>query len=133
MTALGFQRVRPTGAPSGSAQIVDVQSREVLVIRVNLNGLAGHYAANSHPLTPIYPISPAAHQAGRCPPADPAVESMPVCRRDFAQLGSFDCDAIRLVISWSQLEPAPGRISGIYLDRIAQLIAAPAPPASACS
>jgi endoglycosylceramidase len=45
-----------------------------------------------------------------------------VCDFDFAQMRPLGYDAIRLNLSWSLLEPQPGRIDSRYLDRIAQVV-----------
>ena len=47
---------------------------------------------------------------------------MPVCEFDFDQMKPLGYDAIRLNLSWSLLEPQPGKIDGTYLDRIAQIV-----------
>ena len=43
-------------------------------------------------------------------PTTRSVEGVPLCRRDFAQMRPLGYDAIRLNLSWSLLEPAPGHI-----------------------
>lgn len=118
----GFLSVGSSGGPAGLPQIVDSHGRAVLLRGVNVNGLEDYYANNANPVTPVYPIAPSAYAGGRCPQRNTAVESIPVCRADFAQLSTFGYDAIRLGISWSLLEPSPGKISSVYVDRIAQVV-----------
>ena len=70
-----------------------------------------------------YPSAPAAYKRGACPPDDPTVEGVDVCKYDFAQLAPLGYNVIRLNISWSLLEPTPGTVDSVYLNRIAQVVA----------
>ena len=57
---------------------------------------------------------------------------------DFAQMASLGFNTVRLIVSWSSLEPAPGHIDAAYLARatqanvasLATLALGPAPPAN---
>lgn len=49
-------------------------------------------------------------------------ETVPVSRRDFAEMAALGFDVVRLPISWSRLEPAPGRFSARYLNRIDRIV-----------
>jgi endoglycosylceramidase len=45
-----------------------------------------------------------------------------VCDFDFPQMRPLGFNSVRLNLSWSLLEPQPGQISSLYLDRIAQTV-----------
>src|SRR6478672_11439749 len=117
--SLSFLGVGGTGGPSGLAQLVDSSGREVLLKGVNVDGLADYFREDEQP---PYPTAPAAYAKGACPADDPTVEGVDVCSYDFSQLAPLGYNVIRLNISWSLLEPAPGRIDGTYLRRIAQVV-----------
>jgi endoglycosylceramidase len=73
---------------------------QVLLRGVNVNQLGSYYQGD---------------------PSLPTVE--PLTEDDFAQMASLGFDVVRLVISWSSLEPSPGVIDGAYLARIHQAVA----------
>jgi endoglycosylceramidase len=116
---LTFLRAGPSGGPSSLAQIVDPSGREVLLKGVNVDGLVDYF---QNGLAAPYPTAPGAYARGACPTDDPNVEGVDVCKYDFSQLRPLGYDAIRLNISWSELEPAPGLISRTYVKRIAQVV-----------
>jgi endoglycosylceramidase len=116
---LSFLHVGAAGGPSALPQVVDSSGRQVVLKGVNVDGLADYWRAD---LRTPYPIDPAAYADGACPPDDPTVEGVMVCDFDFAQMHPLGFNAIRLNISWSLLEPAPGQISQLYLNRIAQVV-----------
>jgi endoglycosylceramidase len=116
---LPFLAVGPAAGPSGVAQIVDPAGREVLLKGVNVDGLVDYFRPD---LTQSYPISSSAYKGGRCPRDDPTVEGVDVCFYDFSQLPPLGYNVIRLNVSWSLLEPAPGRIDASYVGRIAQVV-----------
>ena len=118
-TAPQFLHVGSVGGPAGVPQIVDGQGRQVLLRGVNVDGLVDYYR---HDLRVSYPITPARYAGGACPRDDPSVEGVVLCRRDLAQMLPLGYDEIRLNLSWSLLEPSPGRIDRSYLDRIAQVV-----------
>jgi endoglycosylceramidase len=117
--APSFLHVGPAGGPSGLAQIIDAGGREELLKGVNADGLVDYFRPD---LARSYPSAPAAYKRGACPPDDPTVEGVDVCQYDFAQLAPLGYDVVRLNISWSLLEPSPGRIDTAYIDRIAQVV-----------
>ena len=117
---LSFLHVGAVGGPARVRQIVDADRRAVLLRGVNVDGLADYYRPD---LRVPYPVDPARYSRGACPPDDPMVEGVVLCERDFAQLYRLGYDAIRLNLSWSLLEPSPGRIDRHYLDRVAQVVA----------
>jgi endoglycosylceramidase len=81
------------------ARIVDELGRTVILRGVNANGL-GQY-----------------HQEFADLPA-----TLPLTEDGFAGMAAHGFDVVRLLISWSALEPAPGQISTAYLDRIAEAV-----------
>jgi endoglycosylceramidase len=116
---LEFLHAGAVGGPAAVRQIVDGEGRQVLLRGVNVDGLVDYFRTD---LRVSYPIGPARYARGACPPDDPRVEGVVVCERDFSQMRRLGYDAIRLNLSWSLLEPAPGRIDTRYLDRIAQVV-----------
>ena len=117
--ALSFLHVGAVGGAANIPQIVDVAGRQVLLRGVNANGLVDYYRPD---LRAPYPIDQASYRHGACPADDPTVENVVLCERDFAQMRRLGYDAVRLNLSWSLLEPSPGRIDRLYLDRIAQVV-----------
>jgi endoglycosylceramidase len=117
--AAPFLHAGSVGGPSALPQILDSSGREVLLKGVNVDGLVDYYQSG---LAVPYPTSPRAYSSGACPADDSAVEGVDVCRYDFSQLIPLGYDAIRLNISWSLLEPTPGTVDSVYLNRIAQVV-----------
>jgi endoglycosylceramidase len=117
--ALSLLHVGAPGGPSSLAQVVDSAGRQTLLKGVNVDGLVDYYRPD---LVPPYPSTPAAYAKGMCPSDDPSVEGVDVCEYDFPQLQALGYDVIRLNLSWSLLEPAPGKISQAYIARIAQVV-----------
>jgi endoglycosylceramidase len=115
----GFLSVGAPAGPAGLAQILDPGGREVLLKGVNVDGLVDYFRTD---LAPPYPSDSRFYKGGSCPVDDPSVEGVDVCRYDFSQLAPLGYDAIRLNISWSLLEPAPGQIDAAYVARIAQVV-----------
>lgn len=110
------------GAPADLPQVLDRADRSVLLRGVNINGLEDYYSNSATPTAVAYPTDPAAYAGGSCPARNKTVESIAVCDFDAGQLRSFGYDVVRLAVSWSLLEPAPGQISQTYIDRIAQVV-----------
>jgi endoglycosylceramidase len=115
-----FLHVGRVGGPAALPQIVDSGGREVLLKGLNVDGLVDYFRPD---LIPPYPNSPALYSGGACPPDDSTVEGVDVCEYDFSQLAPLGYDVVRLNISWSLLEPTPGKIDSTYLNRIAQVVA----------
>jgi endoglycosylceramidase len=116
---LSFLRVGGASGPSGLPQVIDSHGRQVLLKGVNADGLVDYWRKD---LRPPYPSDAGSYADGRCAPDDPSVEGVPVCDFDIAQMRPLGYDTIRLNLSWSLLEPQPGRIDATYLDRIAQVV-----------
>jgi endoglycosylceramidase len=87
-------------ATSGrAARIEDDLGRTVLLRGVNVNSLGDYY-----------------QEAPDLPP------TLPLTEADVAQIAAHGFDVIRLILSWSAIEPSPGRIDRAYLDRIARVV-----------
>lgn len=81
--------------------IVDAAGRQVLLRAVNLNALGDYFQGN---------------------PAHPQV--LPLDEADFGRMAHYGFNAVRLVLSWSALEPSPGVIDPAYVARIRAAVAA---------
>jgi len=81
------------------ARIVDDLGRTVILRGVNVNGLGEYY-----------------QEFADLP------STLPLTEDDFASMASLGFDVVRLIVSWSRLEPQPGVIDTAYLDRIAATI-----------
>jgi len=86
--------LRAAPDPGGRGRIVDAAGREVILHGVNVNALAEYWKGTRFPTT------------------------FPLERRDPRRLRAFGWNAVRLVVSWSRIEPAPGRYDAGYLARV---------------
>jgi len=85
------------------ARIVDDHGDEVLLRGVNVNSLGDYFQAN-----PAYKTT------------------IPVTDADWSAMSAAGFDVVRLLISWSRLEPTRGHIDQAYLDEIHAAVAAAA-------
>ncbi len=86
----------PLHAVRGAAPaIVDSEDRQVILRGVNVNSLGDYYQDDP-----------------RLPP------TVPVTAHDWDSMAAHGFDVVRLLVSWSKLEPKPGRIDDRYLQRI---------------
>lgn len=78
--------------------MVDSQGRQVLLRGVNVNALAEYWKGTEFPTT------------------------FPLRRGDPRLMRSIGWNAVRLLVSWSRVEPQPGQYDEAYLDRVARAI-----------
>lgn len=76
-------------------QVLDAHGRQVILRGVNVNSLGDYYQGNPK-LPPVVPVTDA----------------------DWARMQSHGFNVVRLLISWSALEPRRGHINRAYLRRI---------------
>jgi endoglycosylceramidase len=80
-------------------RIVDGRGREVLLRGVNVNALAEYWKGTDFPTT------------------------FPLVDGDPTRMQSIGWSAVRLLVSWSRIEPAPGRYDENYLDDVERTVA----------
>ncbi|MGH7786033.1 MAG: cellulase family glycosylhydrolase, partial [Candidatus Binatia bacterium] len=78
----------------GGGRIVDAEGRQVLLRGVNVNALAEYWQGGEYPT--VFPLS-----------AD-----------DADQMRALGWSTVRLLLSWSRVEPAPGAYDAVYLDDV---------------
>ncbi len=109
---------------SGRPFIADPEGRQVILRGSVVAGLvdwwSGRNPADLAP-APLYPIDRAAYENG-CPANSDLIRVPPVCRNDFEEMRRLGFDVVRLGLSWSLLEPQPGRYDQRYIDRVAQVV-----------
>jgi len=92
--AVGLPPLQVSLTASGP-RLVDAQGAIAVLHGVNVNQLGEYF---------------------RRDPSLPA--TLPLSEQDFADMAALGMNMARLTLSWSLLEPQPGRISAEYLDRI---------------
>ncbi len=90
-TALPARHAEPD--PVSGGRIVDERGREVLLRGVNVNALAEYWKGTQFRTT------------------------FPLAEDDPARMASIGWNAVRLLLSWSRVEPEPGEYDAAYLDR----------------
>jgi endoglycosylceramidase len=92
----------PLHATRGGAapSVYDAGGRQVLLRGVNVNQLGDYFRA--------------------APDLDPTV---PLTEQDFADIARVGFDSVRLIVTWSALEPQRGAFDAAYLARIRQAVA----------
>jgi endoglycosylceramidase len=94
--------LRPLHATRGTdAAILDDRGANVLLRGVNVNSLGDYFQANAR-----YPTT------------------VPVTDADWAAMQAAGLDVVRLLMSWSRLEPTRGKIDQGYLDELHRTVAA---------
>jgi len=90
--------LRAAPDPVAGGRIVDARGRTVTLRGVNVNALAEYWKGTRFPT--VFPLE----------------------RRDPARMQRIGWDAVRLLLSWSRVEPAPGRYDERYLTRVAATV-----------
>ena len=79
-------------------RIVDSRGREVLLRGVNVNALAEYWKGSRFPTV------------------------FPLARKDPARMAAIGWNTVRLLVSWSRIEPQPGRYDRAYLGQVASTV-----------
>lgn len=95
---LALTALRAEADPVRGGRIVDGEGREVLLRGVNVNALAEYWKGVDFPTT------------------------FPLASDDTARMRSIGWDAVRLLVSWSRIEPGPGHYDEAYLDQVARTV-----------
>lgn len=109
----------------GRPYIADEQDRMVLLHGAIPAGLLDFWTGTDQAradVPPFYPIDPAVYSGSRCPPNSRLSRYPALCHADLSEMSAFGFNSVRLPLSWSLLEPERGRISQMYVDRIAQVV-----------
>jgi endoglycosylceramidase len=80
--------------PVAGGRIVDAAGREVLLRGVNVNALVDYWQYGAFPTT------------------------FPLTTADAQRIAGIGWNTVRLLVSWSRVEPAPGRYDDAYLEQV---------------
>ncbi|MCW3063841.1 MAG: putative secreted endoglycosylceramidase, partial [Solirubrobacterales bacterium] len=95
----GLPRLHAERGASASAGIYDDAGRQVLLRGVDVNALGDYYAV-APTLAPVVALT----------------------EQDFADIAQLGMDEVRLIVSWSSLEPHRGAFDAAYVARIRQAV-----------
>ena len=106
VSACGGSSAQDSGMPLLRAQpdlveggrIVDAHGREVILRGVNMNSFVDYWSGNDFPTT------------------------FPFTEADADRMAAVGWNVVRLLMSWSRVEPAPGVYDEAYLDEIAEAV-----------
>lgn len=87
-------KLRAVPDPSDGGRIVDSKGREVILRGVNVNSLGHYWQGTAKP--PVLPLE----------------------RKDPARIARMGWNLVRLIVSWSRVQPEPGTINYQYLKRV---------------
>src|SRR5262245_41177487 len=90
--ALAFLHAEP--APVQGGRVVDARGREALRRGVNVNARAEYWQGTDFPTT------------------------FPLTEDDAERMATIGWSAVRLLLSWSRVEPTPGEYDERYLDEV---------------
>lgn len=88
-------RLKAVPNPDRGGRIVDDAGREVLLRGVNVNSLGQYWKGSDVP--PTFPLD----------------------RRDPRRIAEMGWNTVRLLVSWSRIEPQPGKYNEAYLNQVA--------------
>jgi endoglycosylceramidase len=84
--------------PANGGRIVDARGRTVLLRGVNVNAFAEYWKGSAFPTT------------------------FPLERKDPERIAGIGWNAVRLLVSWSRVEPQPGKYDDAYLAQVAAAV-----------
>ncbi len=91
-------RLKAVPDPVNGGRIVDSKGREVLLRGVNVNSLGQYWQGTS--------VKP----------------TLPLDKRDPGRISRIGWNTVRLIVSWSRVEPRPGRYDEAYLATVAKWV-----------
>jgi endoglycosylceramidase len=96
--AAALPRLKAEPDPERGGRIMDSKGREVLLRGVNVNSLGQYWKGTDK--APVLPFD----------------------RRDPVRISRMGWNVVRLIVSWSRVEPRPGEYDEVYVDRVGRWI-----------